>query len=56
MQYILFYYKCRKRAKVVYCLVISHIRDIASASHCLIIRQSRLIIRQISDIASLSMN
>lgn len=56
MHYILFYCKCRKRAKVAYYLVISYIRDIACASHCLIIRHSRLIIRQISDIASLSMN
>lgn len=56
MQYILFYYKCRKRAKVTYCLVISYIRNIAPVNLCLIIRHSRLIIRQISDIASLSMN
>lgn len=56
MQYILFYCKCRKRAKVAYCLVISYIRDIASVSLCLIIRHSRLIIRQTFDIASLSMN
>lgn len=50
MQYILFYCKCRKRAKIVYHLVINHLSKVPSVVHCLIIRQSRLIIRQIFDI------